>query len=44
MIAAAGFPIAMGNAPDHVKARAKGTTGSNDADGWADAIHRYVLA
>jgi Cof subfamily protein (haloacid dehalogenase superfamily) len=44
MFAAAGFPIAMGNAPDHVKARAKGTTGTNDEDGWADAIHRYVLA
>ncbi len=43
MFAAAGFPIAMGNAPDHVKAKARGTTGSNDADGWAEAIDRYVL-
>jgi Cof subfamily protein (haloacid dehalogenase superfamily) len=44
MFAEAGFPIAMGNAPDDVKRAAKGTTGSNDADGWAEAIDRYVLA
>jgi Cof subfamily protein (haloacid dehalogenase superfamily) len=44
MFAAAGFPIAMGNAPDHVKAAAKGTTGTNDEDGWAEAIDRYVLS
>jgi len=43
MFAEAGFPIAMGNAPPHVKAKAAGTTGSNDEDGWADAIERYVL-
>jgi Cof subfamily protein (haloacid dehalogenase superfamily) len=43
MFAAAGFPIAMGNAPDDVKAKAKGTTGSNDEDGWAQAIDRFVL-
>jgi Cof subfamily protein (haloacid dehalogenase superfamily) len=43
MFAAAGFPIAMGNAPDDVKAKAKGTTGGNDEDGWAQAIDRYVL-
>jgi Cof subfamily protein (haloacid dehalogenase superfamily) len=44
MFAEAGFPIAMGNAPDHVKAKAKGTTGTNDEDGWAAAIDSYVLA
>jgi hypothetical protein len=44
MFAEAGFPIAMGNAPDHVKVKAKGVTGGNDEDGWADAIDRYVLA
>jgi hypothetical protein len=44
MFAEAGFPIAMGNAPDHVKAKAEGTTGTNDEDGWAEAIDRYVLA
>ena len=43
MFAEAGFPIAMGNAPDHVKAKAKGTTGTNDEDGWAEAIDRYVF-
>lgn len=45
MFATAGFPIAMGNAPDHVKAKAKGVApGTNDEDGWAEAIDRYVLA
>jgi Cof subfamily protein (haloacid dehalogenase superfamily) len=44
MFAEAGLPIAMGNAPDNVKHAAKGTTGSNDEDGWAEAIDRYVLA
>jgi len=44
MFAAAGFPIAMGNAPDPVKALAKGVApGTNDEDGWAGAIERYVL-
>jgi hypothetical protein len=43
MFAEAGFPIAMGNAPDHVKAKAKAATGTNDEDGWAEAIDRYVL-
>jgi Cof subfamily protein (haloacid dehalogenase superfamily) len=43
MFAEAGFPIAMGNAPDYVKAKAKGTTATNDEDGWAEAIDRYVL-
>ena len=44
MFASAGFSIAMGNASDDVKAAASATTGSNDEDGWADAIERYVLA
>ncbi|HLZ08954.1 MAG TPA: HAD family hydrolase [Chloroflexota bacterium] len=44
MFASAGFSIAMGNANDEVKAAASATTGSNDEDGWADAIERYVLA
>jgi Cof subfamily protein (haloacid dehalogenase superfamily) len=44
MFASAGFSIAMGNANDQVKAAASATTGSNDEDGWADAIERYVLA
>jgi Cof subfamily protein (haloacid dehalogenase superfamily) len=45
MFAAAGFPIAMGNAPDHVKAQAKAVApDTNDADGWAGAVERYILA
>lgn len=44
MFAAAGFPIAMGNAPDHVKAAAKGVApDTNDGDGWAGAIDRFIL-
>lgn len=45
MFAAAGFPIAMGNAPDQVKAAAKAVApDTNDADGWALAVDRYILA
>ncbi|HTZ38465.1 MAG TPA: Cof-type HAD-IIB family hydrolase [Stellaceae bacterium] len=45
MFAAAGFPIAMGNAPDHVKAAAKGVApDTNDGDGWARAIDEFILA
>jgi len=45
MFAAAGFPIAMGNAPDHVKAKAKAVApGTNDEDGWAGAVERYIFA
>ena len=45
MFDAAGFPIAMGNAPDHVKAKAKAVApDTNDADGWAGAIDQFILA
>jgi hydroxymethylpyrimidine pyrophosphatase-like HAD family hydrolase len=45
MFAEAGFPIAMGNSPDEVKRAAKGVTiGTNDQDGWAEGIERFVLA
>ena len=45
MFAAAGFSIAMGNATDEVKAAASAVApGTNDEDGWADAIERYLLA
>jgi Cof subfamily protein (haloacid dehalogenase superfamily) len=45
MFAASGFPIAMGNAPDAVKAKAKASTvATNDQDGWAEGIDRFVLA
>jgi Cof subfamily protein (haloacid dehalogenase superfamily) len=43
MFRKAGFAVAMGNATDEVKGEAQGTTGSNDEDGWAQAIDRYVL-
>jgi len=40
----AGLGIAMGNAPERVQRAAGVVTGSNTADGWAEAIERYVLA
>lgn len=44
MFGRAGFAIAMGNATPEVKALAQATTLSNDEDGFALAIERYVLA
>ncbi|TNC09250.1 HAD family phosphatase [Methylobacterium terricola] len=43
MFARAGLSIAMGNASDAVKGAATYVTGTNEADGFADAIERYVL-
>ena len=43
MLERAGLPIAMGNAPDAVKAAARHVTGTNDADGVAQAIDRIIL-
>jgi len=43
MLRAAGLAIAMGNAPEPVKAAAHAITEDNDHDGWALAIDRYVL-
>lgn len=43
MFARAGFAIAMGNATPEVKALAQATTSSNDDDGFAAAIERYIL-
>jgi Cof subfamily protein (haloacid dehalogenase superfamily) len=43
MLEAAGLAIAMGNAPDAVRAKAHAVTADNDHDGWALAIDRYVL-
>lgn len=43
MFAIAGMSVAMGNAPDAVKALATHVTGDDDGTGWADAIHRFVL-
>jgi Cof subfamily protein (haloacid dehalogenase superfamily) len=44
MFARAGLSIAMGNASDVVKRAASAVTGTNEADGFAEAIERYVLA
>ena len=43
MLERAGLSIAMGNAPDAVKAVAREVTDANDADGVAHAIDRYIL-
>ncbi len=44
MFDVAGLSIAMGNASVEVQARATAVTGANDADGWAQAIDRLILA
>lgn len=44
MLARAGVPIAMGNAPDRVKAAAQHITRANDEDGVAYAIETIILA
>jgi Cof subfamily protein (haloacid dehalogenase superfamily) len=43
MMEAAGLPIAMGNGDSRVKACALAVTGSNDEDGVASAIKKYIL-
>jgi Cof subfamily protein (haloacid dehalogenase superfamily) len=43
MFQQSGFSIAMGNATDSVKAEAKETTLSNDDEGFAAGIERFVL-
>lgn len=43
MLDSAGLGIAMGNATDDVSAHAHVKTGRNDADGWAEAMTRFVL-
>ena len=43
MFRKAGFAVAMGNATDAVKEAAQAVTLSNDEDGFAAAIERYVL-
>jgi Cof subfamily protein (haloacid dehalogenase superfamily) len=44
MFAQAGFSIAMGNATAEVKAQADATTDTNGNDGFAKAVHRFVLS
>ena len=43
MFHVAGLAIAMGNAPPAVAAEAHEHTGSNETDGWAQAIERFIL-
>jgi hydroxymethylpyrimidine pyrophosphatase-like HAD family hydrolase len=43
MFQEAGFSIAMGNASDEVKKQAQVSTTSNEEDGFAAAMEKYVL-
>jgi hypothetical protein len=38
-----GFSIAMGNASDEVKAQASAVTDSNEDDGFAKAVRKFIL-
>jgi hydroxymethylpyrimidine pyrophosphatase-like HAD family hydrolase len=43
MFRKSGFSIAMGNASDEVKAQASAVTDSNDDEGFAKAVRKFVL-
>ena len=43
MLQFAGLGIAMGNASDYVKSLANDVTASNEEDGVARAIEKYIL-
>ena len=43
MFAHSGLSIAMGNSDREVQRAARRVTGSNDEDGFADAVHRFIL-
>ena len=43
MLEYAGLGIAMGNAPDDVKKHANDVTLTNDEDGVAEALKKYVI-
>jgi hydroxymethylpyrimidine pyrophosphatase-like HAD family hydrolase len=43
MFRKSGFSIAMGNASDEVKAQASALTDSNENEGFAKAVRRFVL-
>jgi Cof subfamily protein (haloacid dehalogenase superfamily) len=43
MFRVAGLAIAMGQAPDAVRAAARLTTAANTADGFAKAVNRFIL-
>ena len=44
MFARSGLAIAMGNADDDVQRAAQHVTTTNDEDGFANAVERFVLA
>jgi Cof subfamily protein (haloacid dehalogenase superfamily) len=44
MFKKSGFSIAMGNASDEVKAQASVATDSNENEGFANAVRRYILS
>jgi Cof subfamily protein (haloacid dehalogenase superfamily) len=44
MFGRSGFSIAMGNASADVKAQARAVTDSNDNEGFAKAVHAFILA
>ena len=43
MLDIAGFSIAMGNAPDAVKANVDGVTSANSDEGFANAVREFIL-
>jgi len=43
MFRKSGFSIAMGNASEEVKAQASVVTDSNENDGFANAVHKFIL-
>ena len=43
MFERSGFSIAMGNAPDEVKAKSAAVTDSYNDDGFAKAMQRFIL-
>jgi hydroxymethylpyrimidine pyrophosphatase-like HAD family hydrolase len=43
MFRKSGFSIAMGNASDEVKAQASAVTDSNEEEGFANAVRKFVL-
>jgi hydroxymethylpyrimidine pyrophosphatase-like HAD family hydrolase len=43
MFARSGLSIAMGNADREVQRAARRVTTANDDDGFADAVHRFIL-
>jgi hydroxymethylpyrimidine pyrophosphatase-like HAD family hydrolase len=43
MFRKSGFSIAMGNSSDEVKSQASAVTDSNESEGFASAVRKFVL-